>query len=319
MLRLIVERLAQMIIVIFVVTLAAFTLVNMLNGDIAVYLLGDHATEEAILQLRQQLRLDDPIFLRYLGWLGDVLSGDLGVSLINQYPVLQKLAVALPPTIELMIGAQIVGITVAVLMTVISLKWRPADKFVTALALLMNSIPAFVLALLLIIVFAAGLHLLPSIGWSDPSSAGGWGRNLLAMIMPSVALGMGIFPEYLRVLRSDLREQFEREEYVTLAWMKGLTSGRIFRRHVLPNSVGGFISLVATTTAHLLSGVVIVEQVFAIPGIGKMMLAAIDTRDTPVLLGGLLTIVVFVIVVNLLGELIHMRIDPRIRSARATA
>lgn len=319
MLRLIVERLVQMLVVIFVVTLAAFTLVNLLNADITVYLLGDHATPEAIADLRAQLRLDEPIIQRYLAWLGDVVSGNLGVSILNHYPVMQTLSTVLPPTLELMIGAQIVGITLAVLLTVASLKWRWADQVATGLALLINSIPSFVVGLLLIMLFSSTLHTLPSIGWSPPSGPGGWSQNIAAMIMPSLALGLGIFPEYMSVLRSDLRDQLEREEYVTLAWMKGLNSRRIFRRHVVPNSLGGFISMVATTTALLLSGVVIIEQVFAIPGIGKMMLSAVDTHDTPVLLGGLLVIVIFVVVVNLLGELIHMRIDPRVRAARATA
>jgi peptide/nickel transport system permease protein len=319
LLRLIVQRLVQMVIVIFVVTLAAFTLVNLLGGDIAVYLLGDHATPQAVAQLHAELHLDDPIIVRYFDWLGGVLQGNLGSSLVSHYPVVQQLANSIPPTFELMIGAQIVGIVVAVLTTAVCIRWRWADRVVTAIALLMNSIPTFVVALFLIIVFSTAAHLLPSIGWVAPVGPGGWGRNIVAMIMPSLSLGLGIFPEYMRVFRSDLRDQLEGEEYVTLAWMKGVRPRRLYGRHVLPNSVGGFIALIATTTALLLSGVVIVEQVFAIPGIGKMMLAAINTHDTPVLLGGLLTIVVFVVIVNLIGELIHMRIDPRVRATRTTA
>jgi peptide/nickel transport system permease protein len=319
LLRLIVERLVQMIIVIFVVTLAAFTLVNLLSGDIAVYLLGDHATPEAVAALHAQLHLDDPIIIRYFSWLGDLFQGNLGSSVVSHYPVVDQLVKAIPPTLELMIGAQIVGIVLAVATTAAAIKWRWADKIVTGVALLLNSIPTFVIALILIIIFSSTLHLLPSIGWVAPTNAASWGKNITAMIMPSIALGVGIFPEYMRVLRSDLRNQLDHEEYVTLAWMKGLRPRRIFGRHVAPNSVGGFIAIVATTTGLLLSGVVIVEQVFAIPGLGKMMLAAIDARDTPVLLGGLLTIVVFVVIVNLIGELIHMRIDPRVRATRATA
>jgi peptide/nickel transport system permease protein len=319
LLRLILERLVQMVIVVFVVTLAAFTLVNLLSGDIAVYLLGDHATPEAVAALHAQLHLDDPIIIRYFDWLGDVLQGNLGTSVVSHYPVVKSLTNAIPPTFELMIGAQIVGITLAVVTTAAAIKWRWTDRLVTGVALLVNSIPTFVVALILIIIFSTTLHLLPSIGWVAPTSAGGWGKNIVAMIMPSVALGLGIFPEYMRILRSDIREQLDREEYVTLAWMKGLRPTRIFGKHVAPNSVGGFISMIATTTALLISGVVIVEQVFAIPGIGKMMLAAIDSHDTPVLLGGLLTIVTFVVIINLVGELIYMRIDPRVRATRVTA
>lgn len=316
MLRLTVERLIQMIIVIIIVTLAAFVLVNMLNGNIVVYLLGDNATPANIARLTHQLNLDQPLLLRYLSWLGGVLHGDLGTSIVNDYPVVDALKTAIPATVTLMIGAQIWGILLALLTTAASIRWRWADRIVTGIALLLNAVPPFVVSLMLIIVFATTLHLLPSIGWVSPERSG-WGSLLRALLMPSAVLGLSIFPEYMRVFRSDLRDQLEREEYVTLAWMKGLRSSRVFSRHIAPNSVGGFISLIATTTAHLLSGVVIVEQIFAIPGIGKMMLSAISQRDTTTLEGGLLTIVVFVVVANLVGELIHMRIDPRVRANAA--
>jgi peptide/nickel transport system permease protein len=317
-LRLIVERLVQMLVVLLCVTALGYGLVNLLQGDVIFALLGDDYSPEAAARLTAELHLDDPIWLRYLYWLGDALQGDLGTSLVTHEKVSDAILTALPVTLELLVGAQLVGIVTALVTTAIAIRYRWADRFVTFVALVANSIPSFVLGLLLIIVFATTLRLLPSIGWVDPDR-GGWGQNVLALVMPSVALGFSIFPEYMRVFRSEILEQLENEEYVVLARMKGLTNARVLLRHVVLNSMGGLLTLIAMTTGFLIGGVLIVEEVFSIPGIGSLVFDAISGRDSTMLEGALVLIAAGVVVANLIGELVHMRVDPRVRpKARAS-
>lgn len=312
MLRLVFDRLAQMIVVLFCVTALGFGLINLLQGDVVFALLGDNYTPEAAARLTAELQLDEPIWARYLDWLGGLLQGDLGTSYVTKENVADAIVSALPPTVELLIGAQVVALALALLTTALAVRYRWTDRIVTFLGLLSNSIPSFVLALLLIIVFATTLQVLPSVGWADPDRAS-WGENIQAMIMPSVALGFSIFPEYMRVFRSEIYEQLDREEYVTLARMKGLSSRRVLTRHVVLNSLGGLLTLIAMTTGFLIGGVVIVEEVFSIPGIGSLMFDAINNRDSIMLEGLLVLIAASVVVANLIGELVHMRVDPRVR------
>jgi peptide/nickel transport system permease protein len=314
MVRLIVDRLLQMLVVLVCVTGLGFGLVNVLQGDIVFALLGENYTDEAAAQLTEQLRLDEPIWMRYLYWLGDAVQGDLGTSLVTNESVASAIWAALPPTVELLIGAQLVGILLALITTALAVRFRWADRFVTFVGLVSNSIPSFVLALMLIIVFATTFKMLPSIGWADPDRAG-WGENILAMIMPSVALGFSIFPEYMRVFRAEITEQLEHEEYVTLARMKGLSPRRVLTRHVVLNSMGGLLTLIAMTTGFLIGGVVIIEEVFSIPGVGSLVFDAISNRDSTMLEGALVLIAAGVVVANLIGELVHMQVDPRVRPA----
>jgi peptide/nickel transport system permease protein len=311
---LIVDRLLQMIVVLICVTALGFGLVNLLQGDVLFALLGENYTPQAAAQLTAELHLDQPIWTRYLYWIGGVLQGDLGTSLVTKQSVADAIGGALPPTVELLIGAQIVALALALVTTALAVRYRWADKVVTFIALVSNSIPSFVLALLLIIVFATTFHALPSIGWADPDRAG-WAQNIRAMVMPSIALGFSIFPEYMRVFRSEIQQQLEQEEYVTLARMKGVSPRRVLLRHVVFNSMGGLLTLIAMTTGFLIGGVVIVEEVFSIPGIGSLVFDAISNRDSIMLEGALVLIAAGVVVANLVGELVHMRIDPRVRPA----
>jgi peptide/nickel transport system permease protein len=312
MARWIIDRLLQMIVVLICASLLGFLLVRLLKGNEIFALLGDNYTKQAAAQLNHELGLDKPLPLQYLDWLGGALHGDFGTSVTTHEPIAHSLFTALGPTVELLIGAQLVALLLATLVTAVSVRWRWTDRLATGLALLFSSVPPFVLGLLMIILFASVLHLLPAIAWSAPS-AGGWGKNFKGMIMPWVALGVSVFPGYMRVLRSQVYEQVDHEEYVTLARMKGLPGRRVFGRHVLPNSLSGLITLVAMTTGFLISGVVIVEQVFGIPGEGSLVYQAITNRDANTLEGAIVMIAVAVVLLNLIGDLIQMRVDPRVR------
>ena len=313
MARWIIDRLLQMVVVLICVTLLGFLLVRLLKGNEVFALLGDNYTKQAAAQLNHELGLDKPLPLQYLDWLGGAVHGDFGTSVTTHEPVAHSLFKALGPTVELLIGAQLVALLLTMLVTVVSVRWRWTDRLVTGFALLCSSVPPFVLGLLMIILFASVLHLLPAIAWSAPS-AGGWGKNFRGMIMPWVALGVAVFPNYMRVLRGQVYDQLDHEEYVTLARMKGLAGRRVLGRHVVPNSLSGLVTLVALTTGFLISGVVIVEQVFGIPGEGSLVYNAIQKRDATMLEGAILLIAVAVVVFNLIGELAQMRLDPRIRA-----
>jgi peptide/nickel transport system permease protein len=312
MARWIIDRLLQMVVVLICATLLGFLLVRLLKGNEVFALLGDNYTKAAAAQLNHELGLDKPLPLQYLDWLGGAVHGDFGTSVTTHEPVAHSLLVALGPTVELLIGAQLVALLLTMLVTVVSVRWRWTDRMVTGFALLCSSIPSFVLGLLMIILFASVLHLLPAIAWSWPG-AGGWGKNFKGMILPWVALGISVFPNYMRVLRGQVYEQLDHEEYVTLARMKGLPGRRVLGRHVVPNSLSGLITLVAMTTGFLISGVVIVEQVFGIPGEGSLVYQAITNRDANTLEGAIVIIAVAVVVLNLIADLIQMRLDPRVR------
>ena len=312
MARWIIDRLLQMIVVLICASLLGFLLVRLLKGNEIFALLGDNYTKQAAAQLNHELGLDKPLPLQYLDWLGGAVRGDFGTSVTTHEPIAHSLLTALGPTVELLIGAQLVALLLTTLVTAVSVRWRWTDRLATGLALLFSSVPPFVLGLLMIILFASVLHLLPAIAWSAPS-AGGWGKNFKGMIMPWVALGVSVFPGYMRVLRSQVYEQVDHEEYVTLARMKGLAGRRVLGRHVLPNSLSGLITLVAMTTGFLISGVVIVEQVFGIPGEGSLVYQAITNRDANTLEGAIVMIAVAVVLLNLIGDLIQMRLDPRVR------
>jgi peptide/nickel transport system permease protein len=313
MARWIIDRLLQMVVVLICATLLGFLLVRLLKGNEIFALLGDNYTKQGAAQLNHELGLDKPLPLQYLDWLGGAVRGDFGTSVTTHVPIAHSLLAALGPTVELLVGAQLVALLLTMIVTAVSVRWRWTDRLVTGIALICSSVPPFVLGLLMIILFASVLHLLPAIAWSWPS-AGGWGKNFKGMIMPWVALGVSVFPSYMRVLRGQVYEQLDHEEYVTLARMKGLPGRRVLGRHVLPNSLSGLITLVAITTGFLISGVVIVEQVFNIPGEGSLVYQAITNRDANTLEGAIVMIAVAVVLLNLIGDLIQIRLDPRVRN-----
>jgi peptide/nickel transport system permease protein len=312
MARWVIDRLLQMIVVLFFATVLGFLLVRLLKGNELFALLGDNYTKQAAAALSAQLGLNKPLPVQYLSWLGDAVSGKFGTSAVTQQAVGPTVVAALGPTVELLTGAQLVSLTLTLVITSVNVRWRWTERVATAFALLCSSVPPFVVGLLMIVLFSTTLHALPAIAWASPTTAG-WGANLKGMIMPSIALGISVYPSYMRVLRSQVYDQLDNEEYVTLARMKGLSGPRIFARHVVPNALSGLITLIALTTGFLISGVVIVEQVFGIPGMGSLVYNSIQKRDATMLEAAILLIAVAVVVFNLLGELLQMWLDPRVR------
>lgn len=316
MLRFVAVRLSQTVVVVFFVTLFTFLLVNLLPGNILYAILGDHYTKEAAAQLTQQLHLDEPLPIRYLQWLSGAVRGDFGMSLVDHQSVMTTILSVLPPTVELVLGAQLVATGLAIALAIGSVISRRQwiDAVGTGSALLASSIPSFVLALVVLSLVSVQWHLVSSIGWAPPSSAG-WGRNLSSMALPCILLGLSVFPGHMRVFRSELHSELEGEEYVTLARLKGISSWRVIYRHVARNAGFGLITVTTFSTGVLVAGAVIIEQIFAIPGLGSLIFTGINNRDTPMVLGCVTVIAVVVVVLNLLADLAYAVLDPRVRDA----
>ncbi|WP_162950269.1 ABC transporter permease [Rhizobium jaguaris] len=316
MLRMIVTRIPQMIVVILIVTIIAFVMVNLLPGDIVSVILGDQYTPEAAAQLTQELSLDQPVPIRYLIWLWRAVHLDFGTSLATHVSVVESMLQDALPTLELVIGAMVSAVILGSALAIGAVASRNPwiDRAGTALALFCTSLPNFILALIVTTIFGVQLHIIPTIGWADPGDAG-WGANIGAIIMPSIILGLTIFPSIMRIFRSELQEQLESEEYVTLARMKGVTGWGLIWRHVARNSAFGLITVVAAGLGPLVSGAVILENIFAIPGLGTLLFQGIQLHDSPVVVGCVTVVAVIVVLSNLGADLVYAALDPRVRDA----
>lgn len=312
MLKLIAQRLGILVTVVAAVAVGSFLLLELLPGDPTAAILGPDADAAAIAALRDTLRLDDPIHQRFGAWLGDVLRGDLGTSAVRNRPVSEIVARALPVSIQLMIMAQVLALVFAVPLAVAAAR-RPdgwLDRVTSTTALVLVAAPAFVIAILLIFIVSVRLGWLPATGYTrltdDPR------QNLRTTILPAIVLATGPFGIYFRILRADLMTTLQ-EDFVLLARAQGLSQRTILFRHALKPSALPLITTVGLNVGGLLAGAVIIEQLFALPGIGRMMVDAIFSRDYLVIQGGVLVIAVSFVVVNAVVDLLYLVLDPRTR------
>lgn len=320
MLRVVLARIPQMLVVLVAATLVTFIVVNVLPGNVLFVILGDNYTKQSAAKLSVELGLNHPLVVRYFDWLWHAVHLDFGNSLTSGIPVTKEISSDALPTIELVIGAQIVSLIVGcfVAIAVVASRRAWADKTATALGLVATSMPSFVAALLAIAVFAVHWKIFPTVAWADPSTSG-WAKNLRGMVLPIVLLGLSIFPGHMRIFRSELLEQIDSEEYVTLARMKGVPIWRIVTRHVARNSAFGLITGAALSTAALIGGAVILEQIFGIPGIGGLLLQAVQSHDSPTVEACILLIATLIVVMNLAADLIYAWLDPRVRDAQSAS
>ena len=314
MTRIVLKRLGQLIPVLFGVTLLAFLLNNALPGNIVYQLLGDNPSKSALNTLRVELGLNKPPVERYFIWLWHVLHGNLGNSLLGGQSVATAIKHALPPTLELAIGAEIVALTMCVVFAFFSAWTRSKllDRALTVLALVGHCAPGFVLGLWGLLLFSVRLKWIHSI---YQTNAGFW-TNVAGMLLPIFVLALGIFPTQMRVFRGDLLQNLDHEDYVALARLKGLTKARIIFRHVTKNASSNLATVVGLNIGFLLGGVVILEQVFTIPGVGGLLYSAINNHDAPIVQGIVLLVGTVVVFANLAADLAYMFLDPRVRYAR---
>jgi len=317
--RLTVHRLLQSIPVLFGVTFGTFCLLNLLPGTAALALLGTNATPEAVKELNIRLHLNEPFFTRYWNWLSGALTGHLGTSLVNGDAVTSILAQRLPVSLELVIFAFVLAILVAVPMSVLAARRRGgvADRVNIVVSMFGLSVPNFVVGLFLILIFSVHLKLFPAFGFTPLSK--GLLPNLRSMLLPAITLALGLLAAYNRVLRADLVDQMEGEDYVVTAKAKGIPPRQVLLRHALRNSLFGLITLVALNLGTLIGGTVVVEQIFALPGIGQELLLAIGVKDVPMVQAIVAVVAVAVVVGGLLADILYAALDPRIRHGSRAA
>jgi peptide/nickel transport system permease protein len=310
------RRLLYLLPVLLAVTLLTFLIASLLPGDLAYVILGDQATPANVAALRHDMGLDQPIWWRYFGWLGHVLQGDFGRSFRTGQTVLQAVAERLPVSIELMLLAEITGLVIGVPLAIAcaAKSGGAFDRFMTGTAFGMLSVPTFLSAILLIYLFAVELHLLPATGYvplsEDPIG------NLRFMVLPALTLALAEWPGIMRVLRSDMISTLQ-EDYIALAKAKGLKASRILFVHALKPSSLTLVTVTGINIGRLIGGALIVETVFALPGIGRLLVGAIYTRDLIILQGAVLLVAVGFVMVNFIVDLLYAVLDPRIRHGHA--
>ena len=297
----------------FGVTFFTFCLLNLLPGDTAEALLGDTATPKLIQALNVRLHLNQPFFDRYWHWLLPALHGNFGVSLANDQAVSAVLKARLPVSLELVGLAFVLSIAFSIPVAALA-AYRPKsaiDRVSLGLTGFGLSVPNFVYALVLILILAVHEHVLPAYGFTPIS--GGLFENLKSMTMPAGTIAFGLFCGYTRVLRGDMVDQLANEDYIVTARAKGVRPWQILIRHALRNSLFGLITLIGLNLGTLIGGTVIVEQIFALPGIGQELLASINSRDVVVVEAIVTVIALAVVVSNLVVDLLYSVLDPRIR------
>lgn len=311
MLRYILRRLLLLVPVLFGISLITFLLVQFVPGDIVSIMLGTRSTPEAKAALEKLFGLDQPIYVQYWNWLADVLRGDLGTSLRTGQPVLSEILNRFTVTAELAGLATLIAIAIGIPAGVIGAakQYSKIDHAVTVFALIGLAIPEFLLGTLLILLLALETRLLPPSGYvpftENPV------ENLKLMLMPALALGLGSASYITRMTRSSVLETL-RQDYIRTAYGKGLRTVTVIVRHALMNGMIPIMTVLGIQIGYLLGGAVIIEVIFAMPGIGRYAIDSINYRDFPVLQGTVLFLTTVIVLINLLVDVLYAYLDPRI-------
>jgi peptide/nickel transport system permease protein len=306
-----VRRLLLTLPVLFIVSVLCFSMINLIPGDPATVILGPEASQHAKEQMTERLGLNEPIPVQYVDWLGGVLHGDLGESLVDNTPVSKLILQRLPVTIELALGTFAVSLTISVVAGILSASRRGTwvDYLSTGVALGGISIPHFWLGMMFIIIFAVYLGILPAGGFvpffQNPLA------NITFMILPVLATGLRESAELTRMLRSSLLEELG-SDYVRTAFSKGLGKRVVVIRHAVRNALIPFVTASGLQIAGLLGGLVVTETVFQLPGLGRLVVDSIENRDFTTVQGAVLTITLVVVLVNVAVDVLYALIDPRI-------
>ncbi|MEU0515301.1 ABC transporter permease [Amycolatopsis sp. NPDC006125] len=312
-LRLVARRLLTAVPIVLGVSVLTFAVLSLIPGDTAQLLLGPEATPEQIAALNQQMGLDRPAVVRYLDWLGDAVTGDLGNSLVSGQPVTDELGSRLAVSGELVGLAFVLSLGLAIPVALIAAR-RPnrlTDRVSMLVSITGLSLANYVLALLLVLVFAVQLAAFPAIGFVPLEQ--GLGANLHSLFLPALAIAFPLFCFYTRFLRGDLVDQLHGEDYITTARAKGIGPWQVLLRHAFRNSAFGLITVVGLNLGTMIGATVIIEQIFALPGIGQMLLSAINSRDFVVVQACVVVFAVVAVAANLLTDLLYAVLDPRIR------
>ncbi len=306
------RRLLAVVPVMLVVATVAFVLIHLAPGDPASVIAGPYASADDVAKLRHQLGLDEALPVQLVRWYGRLLRGDLGDSIFLRRPVTEAIVDRLEPTLLLTTWATLVAVLIGVPAGIVSARYHNSavDQSLMGLALVGLSVPNFLLGLLMILVFGVWLGWLPVAGYV-PLDEGLW-RNLRSLVMPSLALGLVQSALIARITRSSMLDVL-REQFVVTGRAKGLAENVVVYKHALKNAIIPTLTVIGITFALLIGGAVVIETVFNIPGLGRLIISAVLRRDYPVIQGVVLLIAVTYTAVNLLVDLAYLVVDPRVR------
>jgi peptide/nickel transport system permease protein len=313
--RLLLRRIALGVLTLWLVSLVVFAAVLALPGDAATAMLGKEATPDRVAALRDQLHLGDSVVSQYWQWLSGILTGDLGISAATQEPVSDLLSDRVANSVFLVVVASAVAIPLSLLVGVWTAmrRDRPADHIVSTTTLVLAALPEFVIGIALILVFATGLlSVLPAVSILPPGTHA-W-EDLSVVVLPAATLVLAVTPYISRIMRGSMIEVLE-SEYVTMARLKGLPERAVIWRHAVPNAVVPAIQVAALQLAWMAGGVVVVEFVFAYPGIGAALVDAVGNRDLPVVQAVTMLAAGVYVGLNLLADIATILVTPKLRTA----
>jgi peptide/nickel transport system permease protein len=312
MLKFIARRIVFLLLTLLIVSLVIFAVTEILPGDVASMILGQQATEQDLATLRERLGLDRPAYVRYVEWLGGMVQGDWGVSLRLGVPVAPLLIQRMGNSLTLALIAFAIGVPLAILLGVVAglTRGRWPDSLVTVTTLVAVSLPEFVTGILLIIVFASWLRVLPPTSMIDPAASPL--ESIRFLILPALALTLVMAAHIARMTRSSMIEVMG-SNYVRTAILKGLPRTRVIVQHALRNGLLPTITVIAINIGWLMGGLIVVETVFAYPGMGQLLLLAVGNHDVPLLQAVTLVIAAIYAVANLGADLLYRTLNPRIR------
>jgi peptide/nickel transport system permease protein len=313
--RLIAQRLALGVGTLLVVSVLIFAGTQLLPGDVAQAILGQAATPEALANIREELNLDRPAYVRYVEWLGQFVQGDLGMSLANRQPIAEMIGGRLGNTLFLAGVAAVVAVPIAVLLGLIAARFRETwlDKTISIATLSAISMPEFFIGYMLIFVFAVKLFWAPSI--ASVYDGMSLGEKLAAVALPVATLALVVIAHMMRMTRAAVINVIS-SPYIEMAELKGVSRSRIVFRHALPNALSPIINVVVLNLAYLVVGVVVVEVVFVYPGMGQLMVDAVAKRDVPVVQACGLIFAAAYVLLNLTADILSIIANPRLRHPR---
>lgn len=307
-----IKRIFALVPVLLLVSIFVFLLLRLTPGDPAAILAGDAATTEQLERIREAMGLNEPILTQYFTWMGKILQGDLGVSLISDVPVLDMVSQRIGPTISIAVLTIIIAVLVAIPMGVVA-AWRHRswiDYLVMSFSVLGFSVPVFLVGYVLLLIFSVNLGWLPVQGFKPISS--GFGGFMERAILPALTLASIYIALIARMTRAAMLDVLG-EDYIRTARAKGVSDRRLLFVHALKNAAVPVVTIVGTGFALLISGVVVTESIFNIPGIGRLTVDAVLARDYPVIQAMILLTSALYVFVNLLIDLSYTLFDPRIR------
>jgi len=312
MIGFVLRRLLHLIPVLIAASACIFFMMYAVPGGPVAVLVGENATPEQIAEATRRFGLDRPVALQYVDWLWRALNGDLGVSLHSRVPVIQLIGERLPATLQLAAAATVIGLAFGIPIALVSALAQGSwlDRILSGWSALALGVPTFWVGILLILLFAVELRLLPAASAYVPFWESPW-QMLRATILPALTLGLYVSGIFARFLRGSLITELN-ADYVRTARSKGLTEGAIVARHVMRNAMLPFVTIVGIMLAGFIGGAVVTEAVFTYPGLGRLVIQAISSRDYPLIQGSILVILAIYILINLIVDVLYVYIDPRI-------